>query len=246
MALISFDHHRVITGNPLQWIPREPTLSTYTDVLALSGFARWLFNSTVVAVTATLGTLLVQSMAAYAFARKQFPARDLIFNLVLAGLMVPGAMTLIPLFLIARDFGLINSYAGLIIPSLAGPLGVFLLRQYMLGIPQSLLDAARIDGCREFGVYWRIVMPLSLPALGTLSIITFTAHWREFLWPLLIATDDSMKTLPVGLASLRGQFSTDYGAQMAGTLLSLLPVIVVFLCLQRYFIRGLTAGALKE
>jgi ABC-type glycerol-3-phosphate transport system permease component len=160
--------------------------------------------------------------------------------------MVPASMTLIPQFLIAREFGLLNSYAGLILPTLAGPLGVFLLRQYMLGIPQSLLDAARIDGCREFAVYWRIVLPLSLPALGTLAIITFTAHWREFLWPMLVATDDSMKTLPVGLASLVGQFNTDYGAQMAGALLSVLPVIVVFLSLQRYFIRGLTAGAVKE
>ncbi len=116
----------------------------------------------------------------------------------------------------------------------------------MLSIPQSLLDAARIDGCSEFGVYWRVILPLSLPALGTLAIISFTGHWREFLWPLLVAADDSMKTLPVGLASLSGQFSTDYGVLMAGALLSLLPVLVVFLALQRYFIRGLTAGALKE
>lgn len=246
MLLISFEHHRVITGNPLHWIPTAPTLTTYTDVLTLSGFRDWLFNSTFVAVVATLAVLLIQSMAAYAFARKRFFGREVLFYLVLAGLMVPGSMTLIPQFLIAGKFGLLNSYAGLILPTLAGPLGVFLLRQYMLGIPQSLLDAARIDGCREFGVYWRIVLPLSLPAMGTLAIITFTAHWREFLWPLLVATDDSMKTLPVGLASLSSQFNTDYGAQMAGALLSLLPVVVVFLWLQRYFIAGLTAGAMKE
>ena len=246
MLLISFEHHRVITGNPLHWIPPEPTLRTYTDVLSLTGFPRWLFNSTIVALVATLAVLWVQSMAAYAFACKRFAGREALFFMVLAGLMVPASMTLIPQFLIAREFGLLNSYAGLILPTLAGPLGVFLLRQYMLGIPQSLLDAARIDGCREFAVYWRIVLPLSLPALGTLAIITFTAHWREFLWPMLVATDDSMKTLPVGLASLVGQFNTDYGAQMAGALLSLLPVVVVFLWLQRYFIAGLTAGAMKE
>ncbi len=246
MLLISLEHHRVITGNPLHWIPAKPTLTTYTDVLSLSGFPHWMFNSTIVALVATLAVLWVQSMAAYAFACKRFAGREALFFLVLAGLMVPGSMTLIPLFLIAREFGLLNSYAGLILPTLAGPLGVFLLRQYMLGIPRSLLDAARIDGCREFAVYWRIVLPLSLPALGTLAIITFTAHWRDFLWPMLVATDDSMKTLPVGLASLVGQFNTDYGAQMAGALLSVLPVIVVFLSLQRYFIRGLTAGALKE
>lgn len=246
MVLISFEHHRVVTGNPVHWLPTAPTLSTYTDVLRLSGFGGWLFNSVVVAVIATLAIVLIQSMAAYALARKQFAGRQALLYLILAGLMVPGSMTLIPQFLIAREFGLLNSYAGLILPSLAGPLGVFLLRQYMQSIPQSLLDAARIDGCQEFGVYWRIVLPLSLPALGTLAIISFTAHWREFLWPMLVATDDSMKTLPVGLASLGSQFNTDYGAQMAGALLSLLPVVIVFLCLQRYFIRGLTAGAVKE
>jgi multiple sugar transport system permease protein len=246
MLLISFEHHRVITGNPLHWIPTEPTLSTYTDVLSLSGFPGWLFNSSFVAVVATLAVLFVQSLAAYAFACKRFVGREVLFYLVLAGLMVPGAMTLIPQFLITSRMGLLNSYAGLILPTLAGPLGVFLLRQYMLGIPVSLLDAARIDGCREWAIYWRIVLPLSLPALGTLAIISFTGHWREFLWPLLVTTDDSMKTLPVGLASLSSQFNTDYGAQMAGALLSLLPVIVVFLCLQRYFIGGLTTGAVKE
>lgn len=246
MLLISFQHHHVVTGNPWQWIPTEPTWTTYTDVLTLSGFGRWLGNSTFVAAAATLLAVFVQSLAAYAFACKRFAGQQVLFTLVLAGLMVPGAMTLIPQFLIARELGLLNSYAGLIVPTLAGPLGVFLLRQYMLGIPQSLLDAARIDGCREFGVYWRVVLPLSLPAIGTLAVVSFTGHWREFLWPMLVATDDSMKTLPVGLASLQGQFSTDYGAQMAGALLSIIPVVVVFLALQRFFIRGLTAGALKE
>jgi multiple sugar transport system permease protein len=245
MLLISLEHHRFIGGNPLDWFPAAPTLSTYGDVLMLSGFGRWFFNSLVVAVVSTLALLLVQSMAAYALAHKRFAGRDLLFYFILGGLMVPGAMTLVPLFLIARDLGLLNSYAGLILPTLAGPLGVFLLRQYMLSIPPDLLDAARIDGCSEAGVYWRVVLPLSLPAVGTLAVISFTANWSGFLWPLLVAGDDTMKTLPVGLASLGGQFSTDYGAQMAGALLSVLPVLVVFLALQRYFIRGLTAGALK-
>lgn len=246
MLLISLEHRHLLSGDPRHWLPSSPTLSTYVDVFQLSGFGRWLFNSAFVAAVATIAALFVQSMAAYAFARKRFPGREVLFYIVLAGMMVPGAMTLIPLFLIARDLGLLNTYTGLIVPTLAGPLGVFLLRQYMLGIPQSLLDAARMDGCSEFGVYWRVVLPLSLPALGTLAIVQFTGHWREFLWPLLVATDDGMKTLPVGLASLSSQFSTDYGAQMAGALLSILPVMAVFLALQRYFIRGLTAGALKE
>ena len=246
MLLISLEHRYFISGNPLSWIPREPTLGTYAQVLQLSSFPRWLFNSALVATVSTLAVLLVQSMAGYAFATKRFPGREPLFYLMLAGLMVPGAMTLIPTFLIARDLGMLNAYSGLIVPTLAGPLGVFLLRQYMLGIPRELLDAARIDGCREIGGYWRVVVPLSLPALGTLGIITFTAHWREMLWPLIAVTDDAMKTLPVGLTSFSTQFSTDYGAQMAGALLSMLPMMVVFMALQRYFVRGLTAGALKE
>lgn len=246
MLLISLEHHYFISGNPLSWIPNEPTLATYAQVLQLSNFPRWFFNSALVAIVATAAVLWVQSMAGYAFARKRFPGREPLFYLVLAGLMVPGAMTLIPTFLIARDLGMLNAYSGLIVPTLAGPLGVFLLRQYMLSIPRELLDAARIDGCREFGVYWRVVLPLSLPALGTLGIITFTAHWRELLWPLIAVTDDTMKTLPVGLTSFSTQFSTDYGAQMAGALLSMLPMMIVFMALQRYFVRGLTAGALKE
>lgn len=246
MLLISLEHRLFISGAPAGWWPDEPTLSTYAEVLRLSGFGRWFLNSVLVAAVSTLAVLWVQSWAAYAFARKQFPGRQALFTVVLAGLMVPGAMTLIPTFLIARNLGLLNSYAGLIVPTLAGPMGVFLLRQYMLSIPQELLDAARIDGCRELAVFRHVVLPLSLPALGTLAIITFTSHWSSFLWPLLVATDESMKTLPVGLAAIDTQFRTDYGAQMAGALMSILPVLAVFLALQRYFIRGLTAGAVKQ
>lgn len=246
MVLISLEHRRFITPDPATWLPRQPTLQTYGDVLALSGFGRWFLNSAVVAAVATTAVVWIQSMAAYAFAHKRFPGRDLLFYVVLAGLMIPGAMTLIPVFLIARDLGMVNQYSGLIVPGLAGPMGVFLLRQYMLSLPPGLMDAARIDGCGEMGVYRHVVLPLCVPALSTLAIITFTAQWSSFLWPLIISTDDAMKTLPVGLASIETQFSTDYGAQMAGALLSILPVLVVFLFLQRHFIRGLTAGALKE
>lgn len=246
MLLISLEHRHFISADPASWVPRQPTLATYGDVLRLSGFGRWFFNSLATAAAATAAVLWIQSMAAYAFARKRFGGRDALFYLVIAGLMVPGAMTLIPTFLIARDLGLINRYSGLVVPALAGPVGVFLLRQYMLSLPQSLLDAARIDGCGEWGVYRQVVLPLSLPVLSTLAIITFTSHWSAFLWPLIVATDESMKTLPVGLAAIDSQFRTDYGAQMAGALLSILPVMAVFLALQRYFIKGLAAGALKE
>ena len=245
MLLISLEHHLFVSGNPATWVPLEPTLSTYAEVVRSSRFARWMFNSLFVALAVTAGVLLIHSMAGYAFAKKRFAGRDRLFVVVLAGLMVPGAMTLIPTFLIARELGMLNAYSGLTIPAPAAPLGVFLMRQYIISIPSELIDAARIHGCREFGIYWRVIMPLSLPGLATLGIITFTGQWRDLLWPLIVASDDAMKTLPVGLAGFATQFRTDYGVQMAGALLSVLPVMVVFLALQRYFIRGLSEGALK-
>ena len=154
-------------------------------------------------------------------------------------------MVLIPTFLIARELQMLNTYAGLIVPPVAGPLGVFLLRQYIRSIPTEILYAARIDGAGEFAIYWRIILPLSAPALATLAIVTFMGQWQSLVWPLLVASDDAMKTLPVGLASFDAQFSRDYGVQMAGAFLSVLPLIVAFLFMQRYFVRGLTASAVK-
>ena len=245
LLVLSLEHRVLLSGNPLSWIPTEPTLGTYLEVLTASGFARWFYNSLVVSVAVTLLVLLLQSMAGYAFAKKDFPARAGIFISVLAGMMVPGAVVLIPTFLIARELQMLNTYAGLIVPPVAGPLGVFLLRQYNRSIPTEILYAARIDGAGEFAIYWRIILPLSAPALATLAIVTFMGQWQSLVWPLLVASDDAMKTLPVGLASFDAQFSRDYGVQMAGAFLSVLPLIVAFLFMQRYFVRGLTASAVK-
>jgi multiple sugar transport system permease protein len=210
-----------------------------------SGFVTWFFNSLVVSAVVTLLVLLLQSMAGYAFAKKAFPGRDGLFVGVLAGMMVPGAVVLIPTFLIARELHLINTYGGLIIPPVAFPLGVFLLRQFIRSIPTEILYAAQIDGAGEFAIYWRIILPLSSPALATLAIVTFMGQWQSLVWPLLVASDDAMKTLPVGLASFTTQFSRDYGVQMAGAFLSVLPLLVVFLFMQQYVVRGLTASAVK-
>lgn len=245
LAVLSLEHRVLLSGNPLSWIPTEPTLSTYVEVMQSSGFATWFFNSLVVSAAVTLLVLLLQSMAGYAFAKKAFPGRDSIFVGVLAGMMVPGAVVLIPTFLIARELHLLNTYGGLIIPPVAFPLGVFLLRQFIRSIPTEILYAARIDGAGEFAIYWRIILPLSAPALATLAIITFMGQWQSLVWPLLVASDDAMKTLPVGLASFTTQFSRDYGVQMAGAFLSVLPLLVAFLFMQRYFVRGLTASAVK-
>ena len=245
MLGISFQSVHFISGNPLSWIPREPTLSSFQQVLGTKNFLRWVVNSLAVAGTVTAIALLIQSMAGYVFAKKRFPGRNVLFVAILAGLMVPRAVTIIPAFFIAKYLGILNDYAGLIIPPLAVPLGVFLMRQSMATLPSELLDAARIDGASEFGLFWRIVLPLSKPGLAVLAIYTFMEQWREFLWPLIVITADEIKTLPVGLSIFHTEFSTDYGVQMAGVLLSVLPFMVVFLFFQRYFIKGLTVGALK-
>jgi len=245
MLLISFQNVHFLSGNPARWVPREPTIATYQKVLHTRNFTRWVFNSLLVASSVTLVALLIQSMAGYVFAKRRFPGRDLLFVVILAGIMVPRAVTIIPAFFIAKELRILNSYAGLIVPPLALPLGVFLMRQYMQTLPSELLDAARMDGASEFGIFWRIVAPLARPGLAVLGIYTFMEQWRDFLWPLIVTTRDDLKTLPVGLSVFHTEFRTDYGVQMAGVLLSVLPFMVVFLFLQRYFIKGLTVGALK-
>ena len=245
MLGISFQNVHFVSGNPARWIPRQPTVNTYEQVLQTRNFLHWMINSLIVASIVTLVALLIQSMAGYVFAKKQFPGRDVLFIVVLAGIMVPRAVTIIPAFFIAKQFNMLNHYSGLIIPPLAWPLGVFLMRQYIKTLPSELLDAGRIDGASEFGIFWRIVIPLSTPGLAVLGIYTFMEQWREFLWPLIVITADELKTLPVGLSIFHTEFRTDYGVQMAGVLLSVLPFMVVFLLFQRWFIKGLTAGALK-
>jgi multiple sugar transport system permease protein len=245
MVLISFQHTFFVSGNPARWIPRQPTIETYLAVLETPNFLRWVFNSLFVASAVTAMGLLIQSMAGYVFAKKEFPGRELLFILILSGIMIPRAVTVIPAFFIVKDLGLLNSYPGLILPPLAMPLGVFLMRQYMQTLPSELLDASRIDGCSEFGTFWRIVLPLSKPGLAVLGIYTFMEQWRDFLWPLIVAQKDALKTLPVGLSVFHTEFRTDYGVQMAAVLLSIIPFLIVFLFFQRYFIKGMTVGALK-
>jgi ABC-type glycerol-3-phosphate transport system permease component len=245
MLLISIQHTFFVSGNPAKWIPRKPTLDTYSAVMQTPYFVRWLFNSLFVASSVTIIVLLVQSMAGYVFAKKKFPGRDLIFIIILSGIMIPRAVTVIPVFFIAKHLKILNTYPGLIMPPIAVPLGVFLMRQHMRSLPSELLDASRIDGCTEFGTYLRIVLPLSKPGLAVLGIYTFMEQWRDFLWPLIATQKNSMKTLPVGLSIFHTEFRTDYGIQMAAVLLSVLPFMIVFLFFQRYFIKGLTVGALK-
>ena len=241
----SFKETYTLISIPPRLFPEEFVWDNYTYILTELPFSLWFFNTILVAVLVTLSTVLIDALAAYAFAKKQFWGRDVLFGVMLATIMIPGALLLIPAFLITNWLGLLNSYGGLIIPALANVLGVFLLRQFMQTIPEELEHAARIDGCTDFGVFWRIIMPLSAPALATLSIVVFTSQWNNLVWPLVVLNNKKLYTLPLGLALLRSEFQVNYGITSAAAFLSVVPLIIVFLFLQRYFLEGLTVGAVK-
>jgi len=232
---------------PPQWIPKAPTLFQYEMLFEKLHFVRSFFNSVLVAVAITLFSLFVNSLAGFAFAKYRFPEREKIFTFLLASMMIPGQVAMLPLFLMLNKLGLLNNYLGLILPASASVFGIFLIRQFMLSIPDDLLDSARIDGCSDFGIYWRIMLPLTKPALATLAILTFMGAWNDFLWPLIVMTKESMYTLPVALANLSGEeHRTEYELLMAGAVVVIVPIAVVFLSMQRYYISGITAGGLKE
>lgn len=241
----SFKETYTLISIPPQLIPEEFVWDNYSYILTELPFSLWFFNTILVALLVTVGTVLIDALAAYAFAKKEFWGRDFLFGLMLATIMIPGALLLIPAFLITNWLGLLNSYGGLIIPGLANVLGVFLLRQFMQTIPEELEHAARIDGCSDFGVFWRIILPLSAPALATLSIVVFTSQWNNLVWPLVVLNDKDLYTLPLGLALLRSEFQVNYGITSASAFLSVVPLVIVFLFLQRYFLEGLTVGAVK-
>jgi multiple sugar transport system permease protein len=231
---------------PPTWFPEAPTLDNYGRLFERLDFPRFFFNSFVVAVTITAANLVFCSMIGYALAKLDFAGRNQLFLLVMATLMVPQGVILVPLFILMTNLGLINTHAGLILPFAAGAFGVFLMRQFMVGIPDELLEAARVDGATEWYLFWRIVMPLSGPALATLGILTFMSSWNMFTWPLVAATSEEMYTLPVALATFsRGQFSSDYGLLMAGSLVIVAPILIVFLVLQRHFVQGIATTGLK-
>lgn len=231
---------------PPQWIPREPTLDNFRTLLQDNPFIRWMINSFIVAASVTAIKVIIDSMAGYAFAKMQFPGKEPLFVVVLMTLMVPFAATLIPLFIIVRDLQLTNTYAGLILPALASPIGIFMMRQFIESLPNDLENAARLDGCSEFQIFRRVILPLVRPGLVVLGVFTFMTQWTSYLWPLVIGTRKEMYTLTVGVQSLRSLFTVNWGVLSAGAVLSMLPLVLVFLFLQRYFIAGSIAGALKE
>ncbi|GHO50968.1 carbohydrate ABC transporter permease [Ktedonospora formicarum] len=246
MLLSSFKSPAELAQFPPTWIPEAPTLANYSKLFTKLNFPLYFWNSTVIAVSVTGLNLIFCSMLGYALAKIQFVGRNMIFVLIIGTLMVPGSVTLIPLFIMISKFHLVNTLAAVVLPGAASAFNVFLMRQFMLGIPDELLEAGRVDGASEFFLFWRIALPLCVPAFVTMTILTFLASWNDFLWPLIVLTSDQRYNLPVAIATFAiGQYASDDGLLMAGAVVVVLPVIFVFLLLQRYFTQGIAMTGLK-
>ncbi len=236
---------------PPQWIPHAPTLANFASVLSRFAFGRWWLNSIAAALMSTLLVLLLDSLAAYALARMEFRGRGLIYAIILSMLMVPIQVTIVPLYLFFIDIGLIDTLPGVFLPTVANVTGIFILRQFFRTIPNDLEDAARIDGAGPLQFWWRILLPLSRPAMASVAIITFISSWNNFLWPLVISNSDRSRTLPVGIAQFFGAgtgvsgSAPQFGISMAAALLATLPAVVFFLLLQSYFVRAITTSGIK-
>jgi multiple sugar transport system permease protein len=246
MFLGSVKTEAELRQRPPTWWPQTFTWDNFAAWFGRLDIGTFFVNSVVVAVFTVLGTLVFCSMVGYALAKLDFPGKRLVFTLVLVTLMVPGVVTFVPLFVVVSKLGMVSTYPALILPFLAGPLGVFLMRQFIQDIPDSLIEAARIDGAGELRIFLRVVMPLCGPALATLAILTFLGSWNNFLWPLVVAQSEDMYTLPVALSLYSvGQNSTNYGVLLAGSVLIITPVLLLFVALQRYFIQGIAATGIK-
>ena len=231
---------------PPPFFPKDPTIRQYAELVTRLDITHYIVNSAVLSLVVTGVSLLVNSMAGYAFAKYRFGGRESLFRLLIASMIIPAQVTMLPLFLMLNRMGLVNTYFGVIIPGMASIFGIFLIRQFALSIPDSLIEAARMDGAGDLRIYWSVILPLCKPVLITLAIFTFMGTWNDFLWPLIILTDDAMYTLPVALASLSGEHVQDTELMMAGSVVTVLPVLLVFLALQKYYISGIMAGGVKE
>jgi len=250
MLSTSITPNNVVFQYPPKWIPDHPTLKNYIQVFTTTrtaGVGRALFNSTVVAFATVILTLLIDSLAAYSLARMEFKGRNAMFLLVLVGLMVPAEVTFVSLFLMFHAVGWLNTYQALILPVAASPFGVFLLRQFFLAIPKDLEDAAKIDGCSRLRILFTIILPLSKPALATLTIFTFLLSWNSFLWPLIVISDPNVMTVPVILSYYVASFknSMEWGTLMAAAFVSSFPPVLIFLFFQKQFVRGIALTGLK-
>ena len=236
-----------ITRLPPPLLPTQPQWYSYVDVMRAVPLGRAYFNSMLVTTLSVLGILFTSSLCGFAFAKYDFPGRNVLFVLTLASMMIPFFVTLIPVFYIVKQLGWLNNYAGLVMPGIVSAYGIFLMRQFMLDIPDEFIDAARIDGAGEFRIYWQIILPLSGPALATLGSFNFVGSWNAFLWPLLVVQSRELFTVPLALNSLRtyGMEAKFLNLQMAGTAVSVIPALAMFVALQRYFVQGIALTGLK-
>lgn len=244
MFVSSFKPPGEIFTSSLSLLPKNPIITNYTE-LANTHFIRWYINSLIFAFGYIILGLFVCSLAGFAFAKYKFKYRNIIFLIIVAAQMLPIHMQLIPLFIMLTKAKIINTFAGLILPMIANPLGLFFVRQYMVGIEDDLLNAARVDGASEWQIFYRIVLPISKPVLAALAILFSIFAWNNLLWPLIVMRTEEMFTLAVGLSTLIGQYRPRYGMLMAGSVLAVLPVVILFLKMQEHFISGLTAGSIK-
>lgn len=245
MLAVSFMQAGEASRFPPPLLPARPTLANYQALIARSGMLAHFANSLLVAGTITLGSLLLNTLAGYAFAKLHFRGRERVFRLLLGALVIPAQVAMLPLFLLMKQLHLVNTFAGVILPSLASVFGIFLVRQYARSIPDELLEAARIDGAGEGRIFFQIVLPMLKPVLVTLAIFTFMTAWNDFMWPLIVLTDQAHYTLPVALASLSREHIMDVELMMAGAVVTVVPVLVLFLLLQRYYLQGLLLGSVK-
>ncbi len=245
MISTSFKSRGALMSIPIEWIPENPTWDAYIKVFSKFPFAKTIANSLFISVSYTAITLLSSAMAAFAFAKLRFTGSRVIFGGYLATMMIPTQVTMIPLFVIMTKLGLKDSYASVIMPSIFRPFAIFLLVQQMRTIPEDLLAAARIDGAGVFQVFRKIALPLCIPSLATLSITTFMESWNDYLWPLLMLGDKNKMTLPIALSTLNGQYATEYNVLMAGSLISMVPIIVIYMIAQKQFKSGMMAGGIK-
>ena len=245
MVAVSFMTPGEASTYPPPLVPRDPTLSNYRELFAHAGMARYLLNSVLLAVAVTALSLAFNVAAGYAFAKLRFKGRERIFRLMLGALVIPSQVAMVPLFLLLKQLGLVNTYGGVIVPAMASIFGIFLVRQYALAIPDDLLDAARIDGASELRIFRSIVVPALKPIIVTLCVFTLLGTWNDFMWPLIVLSDQHLYTLPVALASLSREHVADNELMMAGSVVTILPVLAVFVALQRHYLQGLMAGSVK-
>jgi multiple sugar transport system permease protein len=242
---ISFSGDKNVFDWPISILPEAPTLDNYKNVWSDLPFGKWLFNSVLITTIQTISNVFFAALAGFTFARLEFPGRKIIFTLLLSSLMIPGIILLVPKFIVLNELSMINSYGGLILPGLVGVTNIFLMKQFFETIPKDLEQAALIDGCSYFRLFWQIFIPISKPALAAVAIYTFQGSWNEFLWPVIVSYTEDMYTLPLGMASLRHELLTDWPLLMAGTILISLPTLAIFIIFQRYFVQGVASSGLK-